>query len=74
MGGLAMLSYHFGGGGGDHVAWITHMVVSSVINGLIWSVIFRLVSHLTLSQAVLLAVVVIGGMFLWARSRDRARW
>ena len=69
---MSMLAYHFGGGGS--VDWLVHMVVGAVINGLVWSVIFRLVSHLTLGQAALLAVVVIGGMFLWARNRDRARW
>ena len=69
---LLPLGYHFGGGGATD--WVVHMVVGSIINGLIWSVIFRLVSHLTLSQAVLLAVVVVGGIFLWARQRDRARW
>lgn len=67
---LLPLGYHFGGGGATD--WIVHMVVGSIINGLIWSVMFRLVSHLTLNQAVVLVVVVVGALFLWARSRERA--
>ena len=56
---------------GGAVAGLTHMIVAAVINGLIFSVIFRLVSHLTLPEALLLLAVVIGLGYLWARSRDR---
>jgi uncharacterized membrane protein YvlD (DUF360 family) len=59
---------------GSAVAGLTHMIVASVINGLIFSVIFRLISHLTLPEALLLLALVLGGAFLWARSRDRTRW
>lgn len=65
-------AYHFGGGG--TVDWLVHMVVGSIINGLIFGLIFRLLSHLSTGEAVLLAVVVIGGMFLWARNRDQRRF
>ena len=69
---VVLLSYYHGGGG--MVSGLTGMIVSSVIHGLIFSVIFRLISQLTLSQALILVAVVIGGAYVWARSRDRARW
>lgn len=59
---------------GAAVAGLTHMIVASVINGLIFSVIFRLIAHLSLPEALVLLALVIGGAYLWARSRDRARW
>ena len=62
--------YHHAYGGGS---WIGHMVISSVIHGLIYSVIFRVLRHLSLSEIVLLAVLVIGGIYLWNRSNTR-RW
>ena len=64
--------YHhgFGGGGG----WIGHMVVSSIIHGLIYGVIFRLLSHLSLGEMVLLAVLVIGGFTMWNRNRSYRGW
>jgi hypothetical protein len=70
---ISPIAYHYGYGGG-WVDWIAHILVSSVIHALIYSVIFRLMSHLTLPQAIVLAVVVIGAFFLWARSRDRRGW
>ena len=64
--------YHhgFGGGGG----WIGHMVVSSIVHGLIYGVIFRLLSHLSLGEMVLLAVLVIGGLYMWNRNRSYRGW
>ena len=38
---------HAVGGG-----WLTHMIVSSMIHAMIYSVIFRLLDHLSLGQAV----------------------
>jgi hypothetical protein len=70
---ISPIAYHYGYGGG-WTDWIVHMLVSSVIHALIYSFIFRLMSHLTLPQAIVLAVVVIGALFLWARSRDRRGW
>ena len=63
--------YHhsFGGGG----SWVGHMVLSSVIHGLIYSVIFRALAHLSLGEVVLLAVLVIGGIYLWNRDRGGYR-
>ncbi len=68
---LVILDYYHGGG---MVGGLTSMIVHSVINGLIFSVIFRLISQLTLTQALILVVAVIGLAYMWARSRDRARW
>ena len=73
MSGLAMLSYHFGGGGA-HVGWIGHMVVSSIIHGLIYGAIFRILRHLSLGEVVLLALVVIGLLYAWNRERGVRRW
>ncbi len=52
---LGLLAYHhaFGGGMTD---WLAHVVVSSVVHGLIYSFIFRLMHQLTLGQAALLVV------------------
>ncbi len=58
---------------GALVTWLVHVLISSVVYGLVWSLILRLVSHLGTGELVLLAAVVIGGLFLWARSRDRRR-
>jgi hypothetical protein len=65
--------YHYGYGGG-WTDWMGHMLVSSVIHALIYSVIFRFMRDLTLPQAIVLAVVVIAALVLWGRSRDRRGW
>lgn len=62
---------HHGYGGGG---WIGHMVISSIIHGLIYGVIFRVLRHLSLSEIVLLAVLVIGGIYLWNRNNTVRRW
>ncbi|HTJ90829.1 MAG TPA: hypothetical protein VL356_11700 [Acidocella sp.] len=59
---------HAVGGG-----WLTHMVISSVIHAMIYSVIFRLLGHLSLGQAVLLVVVVIAVLYALNRGNAR-RW
>ncbi len=67
--------HHYGYGyGGGWTDWIGHMLVSSVIHALIYSVIFRLMRGLTLPEAVVIAVVIIGAIWLWGRSRDRRGW
>ena len=63
--------YHHAYGGGS---WITHMVVSSIIHGLIYGVIFRVLRHLSLGEIVLLAIVVIGLFYAWNRNRGYRRW
>jgi hypothetical protein len=59
---------HAAGGG-----WLTHMIVSSAIHAMIYSVVFRLLDHLSLGQAVLLVVVVIAVLYGLNRSNTR-RW
>ena len=61
--------HHFQGGG-----WITHMVISSVVHGLIYGMIFRVLRHLSLGEIVLLVVLVIGGLYVWNRNRTYRRW
>lgn len=62
--------HHAYGGG----SWIAHMVVSSIVHGLIYGIIFRVLRHMSLGEIVLLAVLVIGGLYLWNRNRDAQRW
>ena len=61
--------HHFQGGG-----WITHMVIASVIHGLIYGLIFRVLSHLSLGESVVLVVLVIVGLYAWNRDRTYRRW
>ncbi|MGC9225538.1 MAG: hypothetical protein ACP5E2_16635 [Terracidiphilus sp.] len=46
---------------------IGHMVVSSVIHGLVYDVIFKATRHLTTLQTAVLAVAVIAVVWLAAR-------
>jgi len=46
---------------------IGHMVVSSLVHGLVYDVIFKATRHLTVMQTAGLAVVVIVGVWLAAR-------
>ncbi|CQR45127.1 conserved hypothetical protein [Thiomonas sp. CB3] len=46
---------------------IGHMVVSSLVHGLVYDVIFKATRHLTVMQTAGLAVVVIAGLWLAAR-------
>lgn len=64
---LAPASYY------GHLA-VGHMVVSALIHGLIWSLVFRLLAHLSLPELVVLVVLVVGGIWLWSRNRDMRRW
>jgi uncharacterized membrane protein (DUF2068 family) len=51
---------------------IGHMVVSSVVHGLVYDVIFNATRHLTVLQTAVLAVVVIAAVWLVARlARNR---
>ncbi len=64
-------AYGYGGGSG----WITHMIISSVIHGLIYSAIFRVLRHLSLAEILVLVAIVIWAIYAWNR-RNRAyrRW
>ncbi len=52
---------------------IGHMVVSSVVHGLIYDVIFKATRHLSVMQTGALAVVVIAAVWLAARAFGRKR-
>ncbi len=65
------LGLHHGYGGGS---WIGHVVVSSIVHGLIYGAIFRILRHLSLGEIVLIALVVIGLLYAWNRERDFRRW
>ena len=54
--------------------WLAHTVMSSFLHAMIYSTVFRLMHRLTMTQAVVVLVVVLGVAFMWARSRDRRRW
>lgn len=70
---LAYRSYGYGHSSGM-VGWLTHVLVSAVIHGLIYALIFKVMHNLTLGQAAVLVVVVIGVIFMWGRSRRRSVW
>ena len=75
MNDLMMLAYYHGYGyGGGWSNWIAHVVISSVIHALVYGTVFKLMHQLTLGEAVVLAVVVIGCIVMWGRSRDRRGW
>ncbi|GAB0118339.1 hypothetical protein [Acidisoma sp. 7E03] len=59
---------------GDTVGWLAHSIGNAIIHALIYGLIFRLMRHLSLGEAALLVIVILGGLFLWARARDRRRW
>lgn len=63
--------HYFPGAGGG---WLTHMIVSSVVHGLIYGAIFRLLRHLSVVEIVLLVVLVIGGIYAWNQNRYNRRW
>jgi len=46
---------------------IGHMIVSSLVHGLVYDVIFKATRHLTVMQTAGIAVVVIVGVWLAAR-------
>ena len=45
---------------------IGHMVVSSVVHGLIYGVIFKFTRHLTAWQTLAVAVIGVGAVWAWA--------
>jgi hypothetical protein len=47
------------------------MILSGVIHGLIYAFIFKLFHHFGLAMAFLVVVLGLGGLWFWARSRDR---
>ena len=74
MNSLLLAAYHHshvhGSGWTD---WITHHVVSAIIHSAIYGLMFKLMHRLSLGEAMVLVVVIVGLLFLWARSRDGRR-
>jgi hypothetical protein len=62
--------YHHALGGG----LIGHMILSSVIHALIYTVIFRLLAHLSLAEILILAIVVVVALYSLNRDRGYRRW
>ena len=69
---LTLLAYHYGHG--HWSSWLAHVTLSSVVHALVYSVVFRLMHRLTLGEAVILVAVVLGGLFMWSRTRDPRGW
>ena len=44
--------------------WLGHLVISAVVRGVAYAAAFRVFRHLSTTNAVGLAVLVIGGVFL----------
>jgi hypothetical protein len=68
---VTFLAYHHAYGWSG---WLAHATISAVVHSLIYSVVFRLMHHLTLAQAAVLVLVVLGCLFMWMRTRDRRGW
>ncbi len=66
-----VLAYHHGFGYGGATDWLTHMVLSTVVHALIYSFIFRLLRHLSLGEEAVLVGIVLVGILMWGRRRDR---
>ena len=73
MNNLLLLAYQHSHNSG-WTDWIAHRAVSAVIHAVIYGFVFRLMHQLTISQAAVLVVVVLGCLFMWSRSRDRRGW
>jgi len=66
---MLLMAYRNGFGYGGGGFGIAHIVVSAIIRGVIFGVIFRLMRQLTLTEGILLAVVVVVLVYAWSRSR-----
>ena len=73
MNGLTFLAYShtYSSGWTD---WIAHRVVSAIIHGVIYGLIFKLMREPTTGEAAMLVVAVVVVLFMWSRSRDRRGW
>jgi hypothetical protein len=67
---MSVLAYHAYG----WTDWLAHVTMSAVMHALIYGFLFRLMHNLTLSQAVVLVIVVLGCVSMWSRARDRRGW
>jgi len=70
-----LLAYRHGYGyGGGWTDWIAHRVVSAVIHAVIYGAVFKLLRQVTLTEALVIAGVVILVVLAFGRSRDRRSW
>ena len=63
--------YHHGYGGGG---WISNMIMSAVVHSLIYGLVFKMMRHLTIPEAILLVGCGLLAVFVWLRQRDRRGW
>lgn len=49
---------------------VGHMILSAVIHGLIYGLIFKVFHHLGMAVAALITVLGIGAIWFWARNRE----
>ena len=73
MNNLLFLAYQHGHSS-SWTDWIAHRAVSALIHAVIYGAVFRLMRQMTTGEAIVLAVVVVGGLFMWSRSRDKRGW
>lgn len=60
--------------GGDITDWTTQIAVSSLIHAVVCGLALRLMHHLTLDQDAVLVIVMLGALYLCARSHDQRGW
>lgn len=70
---LLSLAYQHHGFHGGLSGWIAHTLISAIIHGMIYEMIWKTMRELTLGQSVVLVAVALGGLYLWLKSLDR-RW
>lgn len=70
MNGVA-LAYHHGFGFGGTTDWLTHLVLSALVHAMVYDLIFRMLRHLTLGEEAVLVGIVLAGILMWGRGRDR---
>jgi len=68
-----LLAYRHGYSGGWS-DWIAHRMVSAVIHAFNYGAVFKLLRQVTLTEALVIAGVVILLVFAFGRSRDRRSW
>lgn len=64
---LTLASYHPDSATGS----ISHMIMSSIIHGLIYGVIWKILRTLTIPEALVLCVVVVGALAILSYRRRR---
>ncbi len=56
------------------LSWLVVTVISAMVHALIYGVVFKALHYLTLGQAVILLIIVLGCIALWIKSRSRRGW